>query len=62
MYGPKCLDLFDLLGPFFGGPLQNHGHKMAAGTTAFCDTLTSVIPAGVRVMERYIREFQSVFL
>jgi hypothetical protein len=37
-----------LFGTFFGGrPLQNHGHKMAAGATVFRDTLTSVIPAGV---------------
>ena len=33
MYGPEILDLFDLLVPFFWGPLQNHGHKMAAGAT-----------------------------
>jgi hypothetical protein len=32
-----------------GGPLQNHGHKMAAGETVFRDTPISVIPAGVRV-------------
>ena len=37
-------------GPFFfGRPLQNHGHKTAAGATVFRDTLISVIPAGVRV-------------
>jgi len=34
---------------FLWGPLQNHGHKMAAGATVFRDTLISVIPAGVRV-------------
>jgi hypothetical protein len=50
MYRPEILDIFDILGPFsLGGPLQNHGHKMAAGATVFCDTLISVVPAGVRV-------------
>jgi len=49
MYGPEIRDLFDLLAPFSLGPLQNHGHKMAAGATVFRDTLISVIPAGVRV-------------
>ena len=34
---------------FRWGPLQNHGHKMAAGASIFRDTLISVIPAGVRV-------------
>jgi len=49
MYGPENLDLLDLLGPFSLGPLQNQGHKMAAGATVFRDILISVIPAGVRV-------------
>jgi len=31
------------------GPLQHHGHKMAACATVFRDTLISVIPADVRV-------------
>jgi len=34
---------------FRWGPLQNHGHKMAAGATVFRDALISVIPAGVHV-------------
>ena len=42
--------------------MQNHGHKMAADATVFRDTFISMIPAGVRVMARYIREFRSVFL
>jgi hypothetical protein len=47
---PEILDLFDLLGHFFfGGPLQNHGHKVAAGSTVFRDTLISMFPTGVRV-------------
>jgi len=50
MYGPEILNLFDLLGPFFfGGPLHNDGHKMAAGAIVFHDNLISVIPAGVCV-------------
>ena len=44
------------------GPLQNHGHKMAASAAVFRDTLISVIPAGVCVMARYIRKFRIVFL
>ena len=43
-------------GPFFfGRPLQNHGHKMAAGATIFRDTLISIIPAGVRVTSPTLR-------
>jgi len=43
-------------GPFLGGgSLQNHGHKMAAGATVFCDTLISMIPAGVRVTSPTLR-------
>ena len=34
---------------FLWEPLQNHGHKVAAGATVFRDTLISVIPASVRV-------------
>jgi hypothetical protein len=40
---------------FLWGPLQNHGHKMAAGATMFCVTLISVIPAGVRVTSPKLR-------
>jgi hypothetical protein len=47
MYGPEILDPFDLLGPFSSGAA--HGDKMAAAATVFRDTLTSVVPAGVRV-------------
>ena len=54
MYGPEIIYLFDLLGPSLG-PLQNHGHKMAAGATVFRDTLISVIPAGVRVTSPTLR-------
>jgi hypothetical protein len=50
MYGPEILDLFDHLGPSSLGPLQNHGHNMAACATVFRDTLISVISAGVRVL------------
>jgi hypothetical protein len=55
MYGPEILDIFDLSGPFSLGPLQNHGHKMAAGETVFRDTLISVVPAGVRVTSPTLR-------
>jgi hypothetical protein len=44
-----CMDPKFLTYSTFWGPLQNHGHKMAAGATIFCDTLISVIPAGVGV-------------
>jgi len=40
---------------FGGGPLQNHGHKMAAGATIFRDTLIAVIPAGVRLTSPTLR-------
>jgi hypothetical protein len=43
---PKFLTFWAL---FLWGPLQNQGHKMAAGATIFRDTLMSVIPAGVHV-------------
>jgi len=55
MYGPEILDLFDLLGPFSLGPLQNDGHKMAAGAIVFRDNLISVIPAGVCVTSPTLR-------
>jgi hypothetical protein len=56
MYGPEILDLYDLLGPFFfGGPLQNDGHKMAAGAIIFCHNLICVIPAGVCVTSPTLR-------
>jgi hypothetical protein len=53
MYGPEILDLFDFFGHFLWGPLQNHGHKMAASATVICDALLSVIPAGVCVTSRH---------
>jgi hypothetical protein len=40
---------------FLWGPLQNHGYKMAAGATVFCETLISVVPAGVRVTSPTLR-------
>jgi hypothetical protein len=40
---------------FLRGPQQNHGNKMAAGATVFCDTLISVIPAGVCVTSPTLR-------
>jgi hypothetical protein len=47
MYRSKILELFDHLGTFSLGAA--YGHKMAAGDTVFCDTLISVVPAGVWV-------------
>ena len=47
--GPKFLTSSTFWALFLQGPLQNHGHKMAAGATVFRDTLISVVPAGVRV-------------
>jgi len=47
---PKFLTSSTYWALFLWGPLQNHGHKMAAGVAVFCDTLISVIAAGVRVM------------
>ena len=46
---PKFLTSSTCWAIFLWGPLQNHRNKMAAGETVFCDTLISVIPAGVRV-------------
>jgi len=46
---PKFLTSSTFWVLFVWGPLQNHGHKMAAGVTVFRDNLISVIPAGVRV-------------
>jgi len=40
---------------FLWGPLQNHGHKMAAGATVFRDNHISVIPDGVRVTSPTLR-------
>jgi hypothetical protein len=40
---------------FVWGPLQNHGHKMAAGATVFCDNHISVIPTCVRVTSPTLR-------
>jgi len=40
---------------FLWGPLQNHGHKMAAGATVFRNNLISVIPAGVCVTSLTLR-------
>ena len=55
MYGPKILDLFNILGLFSLGPLQNHGLKMAAGVNVFHGTLISMIAAGVRVTSPTLR-------
>jgi hypothetical protein len=49
MYGPKIRDFFDLWALFLWGPLQNHGHKIAAGATIFRGTFISVIPTAVSV-------------
>jgi len=46
---PKFLTSSTFWAIFLWWPLQNHGHKMAAGVTVFRDTLISVIPAGVCV-------------
>jgi hypothetical protein len=46
---PKFLTSSTFWALFLWEPLQNHGHKMAAGATVFCHTLISVIVAGVRV-------------
>ena len=40
---------------FLWGPLQNHGHKMAAGATVFRETLISMVPAGVLVTSATLR-------
>jgi hypothetical protein len=47
--GPKFLSSSTFWALFLYGPLQNHGHKMAAGAAVFRDNLISVVPAGVRV-------------
>jgi hypothetical protein len=47
--GPKFLPSATFWALFFYGPLQSHGHKMAAGATVFRDTLISVVPAGIHV-------------
>jgi len=52
---PKFLASSTLWALFLWGPLENHGHKMAAGATVFRDTLISVIPAGVRVTSPTLR-------
>jgi hypothetical protein len=54
MYEPEILDLFDFWALLWG-PLQNRGHKMAAGPTVFHDNLISVILAGVRVTSPTLR-------
>jgi hypothetical protein len=46
---PKFLTSSTFWNFFLWRPLQNHGHKMAAGATVFRDALISVIPAGVLV-------------
>jgi hypothetical protein len=55
MYGPEILDLFDFWVLFLCGPLQNDGHKMAAGATVFRYNRISVIPAGVCVTSPTLR-------
>jgi hypothetical protein len=52
---PKFLTSSTFWDLFLWGPLQNHGHKMAAGATVFRDTLISVIPAGLRVTSPTLR-------
>ena len=52
---PKFLTSSTFWALFLWRPLQNHGHKMAAGATVFCDNLISVIPAGVRVTSPTLR-------
>jgi len=46
---PKFLTSSTFWALFLWGPLQNHGHKMAADATVFHNALISVVPAGVRV-------------
>ena len=53
--GPKFLTSSTFWALFLWGPLRNHGHKMAAAATVFCDTLISVVPAGVRVTSPTLR-------
>ena len=50
---PKFLTSSTFWALLLWGPLQNHGHKMAAGATVICDALLSVIPAGVCVTSRH---------
>jgi hypothetical protein len=52
---PKFLTSSTFWVLFIWGPLQNHGHKMAAGPTVFTDNLISVIPTGVRVTSPTLR-------
>jgi len=52
---PKFLSSLTFWVLFLWGPLQNHGHKMAAGATVFRDNLISVISTGVRVMSPTLR-------
>jgi hypothetical protein len=52
---PKFLISLTFWALILWGPLQNHGHKMSAGTTVFHDTLISVIPAGVCVTSPTLR-------
>jgi hypothetical protein len=49
---PKFLTFSTLLVLFLWRSLQNHGHKVAAGTTVFRDNLISVILAGVPLRSR----------
>jgi hypothetical protein len=49
MYAHEILDLFDLMGPFFSG------HKIVDGEYVLCDTLISVVPAGVCVTSPTLR-------
>jgi hypothetical protein len=55
-----CMDLKFLISSnfwalFLWRPLQNHGHKIAAGATVFRDILLSVIPVGFRVTSPTLR-------
>jgi hypothetical protein len=52
---PKFLTSLTFRAVFLWGPLQNHGHKMAAGATIFRNTLIAVIPPGVCVVSPTLR-------
>jgi hypothetical protein len=53
--GPKFMTSSILWVFFIWGPLQNHGHKMAANVTVFRYTVMSMVPAGVRVTSPTLR-------
>jgi len=52
---PKFLTSSTFWVLFLLGPLQNDGHKMAAGAIVFRDNLISVIPAGFCVTSPTLR-------